>query len=40
MNAYWVLAFVVSPAIVLLIGYLGVLHFERSLNKNRPTPGE
>jgi hypothetical protein len=40
MNAYWVLAFVVTPAVVLLIGYLGVLHFERSLSKDRHVPGE
>ncbi len=40
MNIYWVLAFVITPAIVLLIGYVGVLLHERSLDKNRPTPGE
>ncbi len=40
MNMYWVLAFVITPAIVLLIGYLGVLLHERSLDKNRPMPGK
>ena len=40
MNAYWILAFVVTPAVVLAIGYLGVVHFERSLEKDRQTPGE
>lgn len=40
MNAYWVLAFVITPAVVLAIAYLGVLQFERSLDKNRKTPSE
>ena len=40
MNAYWILAFVVTPALILLIAYLGVLHLEHNLNKNRPAPGE
>jgi hypothetical protein len=40
MNAYWILAFVVTPATILLIAYLGVLHFERSLEKNHAAPGE
>lgn len=34
MNPYWVLAFVVTPAAVVLIAYLGVLHFERRLDKD------
>lgn len=39
MNAYWILAFVVTPLLVLLVAYLGVLHFEHSLDR-RQTPGE
>jgi hypothetical protein len=40
MNAYWIFAFVVTPALVLAIAYLGVVHFERSLDRNRKAPGE
>jgi hypothetical protein len=36
MNTYWVLAFVITPAIVLAIAYVGVLHFERSVHRGRP----
>ena len=39
-NPYFLLAFVVTPAIVILVGYLGVLQFERSLDKDRRAPGE
>jgi hypothetical protein len=40
MNGYWILAFVVTPVVILLIGYLGVLHFERQMDRNRQIPGE
>jgi len=33
MNEYWILAFVVTPAIVLIMGYAAVLLHERSLKR-------
>ena len=33
MNEFWVLAFVVTPVIVVALGYMAVLFHERSLNR-------
>lgn len=35
MNAYWVLAFVVTPAMVFWISYIGLIYSERSIYKGR-----
>jgi hypothetical protein len=40
MNGYAIFAFVITPAIVLLLGYIALRLFERSLDKHRQTPGE
>ena len=39
-NPYFLLAFVVAPALVVAFGWLLVLIHERSLDKNRRAPGE
>jgi hypothetical protein len=33
MNEYWILAYVVTPAIVLVMGYAAVILHERSLKR-------
>jgi hypothetical protein len=33
MNEFWVLAFVITPAVVIVLGYIAVLLHERSLKR-------
>ena len=40
MNGYAIFAFVITPAIVLALGYLFVRLFEHSLDKKHQVPGE
>ena len=40
MNSLWFLAFVVTPAAAVALGWTAVLLHERSLRRNRQTPGE
>jgi hypothetical protein len=40
MNASWVLAFVVAPALAVAFGFALVFIHDRSLRKNRQAPGE
>jgi hypothetical protein len=40
MNEYWFLAFVATPALILLIAYLGVIHFEWTLDRKGQIPDE
>ena len=39
-NPHYLLAFVFTPALVILIAYVGVRLHERSLDKHRRPPGE
>jgi hypothetical protein len=39
-NPYYLLAFVITPALVILLGYVSVRLHERSLDKHRQVPGE
>jgi hypothetical protein len=39
-NPYYLLAFVITPAIVIVLGYVFVRLFERDLDKHRQVPGE
>jgi hypothetical protein len=40
MNSSWFLAFVVTPAAAVALGWLAVLLHERSLRRSRRSPGE
>jgi hypothetical protein len=40
MNTSWFVAFVLTPAVVAALGWTAVLLHERSLRRNRQTPGE
>lgn len=40
MNEYAIFAFLIVPAIVILLGYLAVRLFERNLDKARESAGE
>lgn len=40
MNGYAIFAFVVTPAIVVALGYVAVRLHERSLDRNRQEAGE
>ena len=39
-NPYFLLAFVVTPAVVVIFGWVLVAIHERSLDKDRRAPGE
>ena len=39
-NPYYLLAFVFTPALAILLGYVSVRLHERSLDKRHPEPGE
>ena len=39
-NPYFLLAFVITPAVVVAFGWLLVLIHERDLRKKRQSPGE
>ncbi len=39
-NPYYLLAFVITPAIVIAIAFIGARLHERDLDKNRRAPGE
>jgi hypothetical protein len=39
-NPHYLLAFVITPAAVILIAFVGVWLHERSLDKDRPAPRE
>jgi hypothetical protein len=40
MNGYAIFAFVVTPAVVLVVGYVLMRLFERNLDRHRQVPGE
>jgi hypothetical protein len=40
MNGYAIFAFVVTPAIVIAVGYIALRVFEWDLDRRRQTPGE
>ncbi|HEX2553164.1 MAG TPA: hypothetical protein VHL98_05645 [Microvirga sp.] len=40
MNSSWLLAFVVTPAAAVALGWMAVLLHERSLKRSRQGPGE